>query len=156
MSTTHLEVGRVGKAHGLKGEVFVTLSTNRVERLDPGATLLADDRPLEVLWARPQQNRYVVAFVGVDDREGAEALRGATLWAEPIDDPDALWVHELVGVEVVDVDGNSVGTVEGLEANPASDLLVLDTGALVPLEFVVAGPEAGRITIDPPPGLLEL
>jgi 16S rRNA processing protein RimM len=156
VSTTHLEVGRVGKAHGLKGEVFVTLSTNRVERLDPGATLLADDRPLEVLWARPQQNRYVVAFVGVDDREGAEALRGATLWAEPIDDPDALWVHELVGVEVVDVDGNSVGTVEGLEANPASDLLVLDTGALVPLEFVVAGPEAGRITIDPPPGLLEL
>jgi 16S rRNA processing protein RimM len=156
VSATQLEIGRIGKPHGLKGEVFVTLSTNRVERLDPGSVLTADGRALEVRHARPHQNRYVVAFVGVEDRHAAEALRGASLWADPIDDPDALWVHDLVGAEVVDTDGARVGSVEAVEANPASDLLVLDSGALVPMRFVVSGPDDGRITIDPPDGLLDL
>jgi 16S rRNA processing protein RimM len=64
-------------------------------------------------------------------------------------------VHELIGATAVLVDGTEVGTVDGVEANPASDLLVLDSGALVPVVFVTAH-EPGRVTIDPPEGLLDL
>ena len=88
------------------------------------------------------------------DHAGAEGLRGAVLSAEPLDDPDALWVHQLVGSEVVDTDGGAHGAVVAVEANPASDLLVLESGALVPLRFVVeSGP--GRVVVDPPAGLLD-
>ncbi len=71
------------------------------------------------------------------------------------DDDDVLWVHELVGREVVLVDGTRVGVVTEMEANPASDLLVLDTGALVPVVFIT-GTDDGRVTIDPPDGLFDL
>lgn len=74
--------------------------------------------------------------------------------AEPIEDPDALFVHDLIGAEVVEVSGRSHGHVASVEANPASDLLVLESGALVPLVFVV-GRELGRLVVDPPAGLLE-
>lgn len=94
----------------------------------------------------PHQGRWIVAFAGVADRSGAEALRDTVLWAPPLDEPTTLWVHELVGAEVVGVEGRSHGRVEGVEANPASDLLVLDGGGLVPLCFVVshAGPGGDR------------
>ena len=66
-----------------------------------------------------------------------------------------LWVHELIGATVVDVAGGHLGKVVSIEANPASDLLVLDGGALVPLRFVTtAGP--GMLTVDAPAGLFEL
>jgi 16S rRNA processing protein RimM len=104
--------------------------------------------------SRPHQHRYIVTFDGVD-RDRAEALRGVVLLAEAIEDPDALWVHDLIGAEVVDVDGVVRGTVESVEANPASDLLVLDSGALVPLRFVVGRGER-QLTIDPPAGLFEV
>ena len=78
----------------------------------------------------------------------------AVLSAPPLDDPAALWVHELVGAEVVDTAGLPLGTVDAVQANPASDLLVLAGGGLVPLRFVVAH-EPGRVTVDPPPGLLD-
>ncbi|MDQ1402055.1 MAG: rRNA processing protein RimM [Actinomycetota bacterium] len=150
-----LEVGRVGKPHGLKGEVMVHLVTDRTERVAPG-TVLATDRgePLTVVRSSPHQKNWIVAFEGVTSREGAEALRGTLLQAEPLDDPDALWVHELVGSEVVDLTGRSHGLVTAVEANPASDLLVLEGGGLVPLRFVTAH-EPGRVTIDPPAGLLD-
>ena len=67
---------------------------------------------------------------------------------------DVLWVHDLVGAHVVEADGTERGTVTAVEANPASDLLVLDTGGLVPLRFVVFH-EAGRVVIDPPAGLFD-
>ena len=85
----------------------------------------------------------------------ADALRDTVLMAEPIDDPDGLWVHRLIGAEVVDPAGTVVGIVGAVEANPASDLLVLDTGALIPLRFVV-GQEPGRLVVDLPAGLLDL
>jgi 16S rRNA processing protein RimM len=77
------------------------------------------------------------------------------LLAEPIDDPEGLWVHQLVGAEVVDAGGSTVGRVTAVEANPASDLLVLDSGALIPLRFVLAH-QHGRLEVDLPPGLLDL
>lgn len=147
-----LEVGRITKAHGIRGEVIVELSTNRTERVAPGAVLETDRGALTVVRATPHQGRWIVQFEGVDGRSGAEALRGVILRAEPIHDPDSLWVHELIGSTVVDVGGIERGTVVSVVANPASDLLELDSGALVPLRFVVSG-EAGRVVVDPPTGL---
>jgi 16S rRNA processing protein RimM len=66
-----------------------------------------------------------------------------------------LWVHEVVGCEVVDRAGAHIGRVEAVEANPAHDLLVLDSGALVPMPFVVEH-SATRVVVDLPDGLLEL
>ena len=142
------------RPHGLRGEVVVDLVTNRTERVAPGSVLSTPSGELRVVRASPHQQRWIVAFDGVSDRDGAEALRGAVLSAAPLDDPGALWVHELVGKEVVDVDGRRLGAVEAVEANPASDLLVLDGGALVPLRFVVSS-ESGRVVVDPPAGLLD-
>jgi len=150
-----LEVGRVVKPHGVRGDVIVELVTNRPEqRLAAGSVLDSDRGPLEVVSARPHQGRWIVLFAGYADRDAAETLRGAVLRADPLEEQDALWVHELIGAVVVDLSGRSYGPVEAVEANPASDLLVLAGEQLVPLAFVVEQGD-GRVVIDPPPGLLE-
>ena len=149
-----LEVGRIVKAHGIRGEVIVELSTNHTERVAPGTVLDSDRGPMKILASSPHQGRFIVAFEGVPDRTAAERLRGVGLRAEPLDIEGELWVHELIGCEVVDVAGRSLGQVESVEANPASDLLVLGGGGLVPLRFVVSA-DAGRVTVDIPEGLLE-
>ena len=92
-----LEVGRVAKPHGLRGEVVVALSTNRPERVAKGTVLHTEQGPLTVTASRPHQHRHIVRFAGVDTREAADALHGLVLSAEPLEDPDALWVHELIG-----------------------------------------------------------
>ena len=156
-----LVVGRVGRAHGLHGEVAVTFSSNRPERSEPGAVLFAGDRELMVDASRPHQGRMLVHFAGVDDRTAAERLLGLELTADPLagDDgtlaDDELWVHEVVGAEVFDRAGTPVGRVVAVEANPAHDLLVLDGGALVPMVFVVEHRD-GELVIDPPDGLLDI
>jgi len=127
------------RPHGLRGEVVVRLVTDRTERLATGAVLSSSVGDLEVVRASPSRDRWIVSFAGVLDRDGAEALRDVVLRAEPIADPDALWVHELHGCDV---------------ANPASDILVLEGGGLVPLRFVVEH-GAGRLVVDVPDGLLE-
>jgi 16S rRNA processing protein RimM len=77
------------------------------------------------------------------------------LRAPALEDADALWVHELVGATVVRAgDGAEVGRVRAVVANPASDLLELEDGTLVPVRFVVSAGD-GRVEVDPPPGLLE-
>jgi len=151
-----LEVGRIVKPHGIRGEVIVDLSTNRTERLDAGNVLSSDAGDMEVLHSSPHQHRWIVAFRGVEDRNRAEELRGTVLRAEPLEaegDDDTLWVHELIGAEMYDTEGRFYGTVDEVEANPASDLLVIGK-ALVPLTFVVDQQE-GRVVIDPPAGLIE-
>ena len=156
-----LEVGRIGRAHGLRGEVAVTFVSDRSERTRPGAALFAvlpsgEERALRVASARPHQGRWLVCFDGVADRAQAEALRGCTLEADELPAaPGDLWVHDLVGSVVVDRDGSELGRVVAVEANPAHDLLVLDGGALVPITFVVDH-RPGRIEVDVPDGLLEL
>jgi 16S rRNA processing protein RimM len=154
-----LEVGRIVKAHGLRGEVVVALVTNRPERVGVGSELQGPDTSFVVRSSRPFEatgdGRWIVQFAGVADRAAADALRGTVLRALPLDDPDALWAHELIGAEVVDIRGEPLGRVDSIESNPASDLLVLAGGGLIPLRFVT-GREAGRVTVDIPPGLLEL
>lgn len=154
-----LEVGRIDRPHGVRGEVVVSLVTNRTERLEPGAELHAPGGPLRVRRARPFGKRWVVAFEGYGDRDAAERLREAVLRAAPIEDPAELWVHELIGAEVVCSEDVARGRVTAVQANPASDLLVLDSGALVPLTFVVSTDTSGdgpsRVVVDAPPGLFE-
>jgi len=153
--TELLEVGRITKAHGLRGEVVVVLSTDRTERLDRGSVLETDRGPLTVEAARRHQQSWLVSFEGVLDRTAAEDLHGLTLRAEPIDDEGEVWVHDLIGATVVDADGTELGTVTAVEDNPAADLLVLEGGALIPMTFVV-GTAPGRLTVEIPEGLLDL
>jgi 16S rRNA processing protein RimM len=142
MAPSRLEVARVGRAHGLRGEVAVTFTSNRPERTA----------------ARRHQGRWLVQFDDVRDRTQAEQLLGVVLTGDVIDDQDLgdhLWVHEMIGSAVVDRDGHELGTVASVEANPAHDLLVLDGGALIPIVFVTEH-AAGRIIVDVPDGLFEL
>ena len=150
-----LEVGEVVRPHGLKGGVVVRLVTDQVDRLDAGSTLESDRGTLTVRTSRPLKDRFVVSFAGVDTPEGAEALRGLVLRSEPLEIPGVLWVDEVIGAAVVTMDGTRLGTVEAVEANPASDLLVLDTGVLVPVRFVVGGLEDATLTVEVPEGLVE-
>ncbi len=156
-----LEIGRIVRPHGIRGAVVVHLVTNRLERLAPGSLLsssggCAEPRRapavLEVVESRPHQGRYIVRFAGVSSIDAAETLRDVVLSAPPLDDPDALFVHELIGRRVVDATGADRGTVVSVQANPASDLLVLDRGGLVPLRFVV-GRSGDEILVDAPDGL---
>ncbi len=151
-----LEVGRITRPHGVRGDVNVLLTTNRAERLAKGAVLSTPDGPLKVLSSRPHKNGFIVRFAGLDDRTSAEDLSGTILSAEPIDDPEELWVHELVGAMVVDQDNNQRGCVTRLLENPASDLMELDSGALVPVQFVVSHIANETIRVDVPDGLFDL
>jgi 16S rRNA processing protein RimM len=151
-----LEIGHIRRAHGLRGEVFVQLLSDNPVRLEPGASLRSGDRHFTVATSRVASNgRRVVKFVEIEDRTAAERLANTALYAPPLDDPDALWVHELIGSTVVDVDGLDRGRCVSVLANPASDLLELESGALVPTVFVVSAVD-GVITIDPPDGLFDL
>ena len=152
---TNLEIGRIGKAHGLRGEVTAVITSDRPERTAPGAVWFLDARPFTVRAIRPFQQKWIAQLDGVDTREAAEALTGTVIMGEPIDDDDALWVHELVGGIVVTADGQEWGPVTGVYPNPASDLLELADGTLIPTVFVTDGsglPE--RVVVDPPEGLL--
>jgi len=152
-----LAVGRVTKAHGLRGEVVVQLWTDLTERLDPGSVLATPRGTLTVEHARRFQDRWIVQFEGIVDRSQAERMRGIELAAPAVDVPGKLWVHELVGALVSDATGTTLGTVQAVEPNPASDLLVLDGGGLIPLRFVTErDAEAGTLIVDIPEGLLDL
>ena len=151
-----LSVGRVARPHGLSGDVVVELWTDRTERLDAGTVLSSDLGELRVTSSRPHGVRHLVRFEGVHDREGAEALRGVELRAAPLHVEGVLWVHELVGATVVTVADRRIGTVVALEDNPASDLLVLDNGVLVPLRFVVTAVPGAKVIVDIPEGLADI
>ena len=151
-----LEVGRIIKAQGLRGQVLVDLWTDRHERLRAGTQLLTERGPMVVTASAPHQQRFIVSFEGVFTREDAERLRGLVLSAPGLDDErDVIWIDQLFGAEVYDGAGVLRGVVTNVEANPASDLLVLDSGALVPLTFVIRVEANQRIDVDVPEGLFE-
>jgi 16S rRNA processing protein RimM len=155
-----LTVGRVLRAHGLAGEVVVDLWTDQTQRLDPGSSLDTPRGALRVVSSRPlggPKNRYLVRFESVGDRQAAEALRGLDLSAEPLELPGTLWVHQLVGALVRDSGGRELGRVAAVESNPASDLLVLEAGGLIPVRFVTGhDPSRHTVDVDIPDGLLEV
>jgi len=139
--------------------VVVQLWTDQTQRVDPGSELTTPRGTLTVVWSTPfGPDRYIVQFEGVLDRDAADGLRGVELEAEPLEDvADVLWVHELVGATVRDAVGNELGVIASVEANPASDLMVLESGGLIPVRFVTAHDAAAHtVEVDIPDGLLDL
>ncbi len=153
-----LEVGRIGKPHGVKGDVFVTFTSDVEQRRQVGARFIVitgkDHKELVTETIRAQADRFVVHFHDVADRTAAEALTNKFLYAEPLNEGDALWVHELIGSTVIDVDGDTWGTCVAVVSNPAHDIVELDNGLLIPIPFVESCD--GDVTIiRPPAGLRE-
>lgn len=167
-----LTVARIGRAHGLRGEVALDVRTDDpAARLAAGAVLPTEPAasgPLTVLRTREQQGRWFVTFAEAPDRTAAEALRGVELLVEVADedpgaedDEDAWYPHELTGLRAEHVDGRVLGEVVGLEHLPAQDALVLrePDGARTLVPFVraivpVVDVAGGRVVLDPPGGLL--
>ncbi|MFM1790277.1 MAG: ribosome maturation factor RimM [Actinomycetota bacterium] len=154
-----LEVGRIGKPHGVRGDTYVTFTSDVEERHSVGSVLVIETpqgrRELVITKSRPEKERFVVHFEGIDDRNDVEKLTNKMLYGAPIDSDDALWVHELIGSTVVDASGATIGTCVSVLQNPAHELLELDNGALVPMPFVLSCAD-GVTTIDPPEGLFDL
>ena len=163
-------VARVGKAHGLRGEVTVQVLTGAPdERFVPGATFATEPAaagPLVLRSARDNNGILLLGFEHTDDRSGAEALRGTRLLAEVLADTgeEEVWYErDLVGLRAVTVDGAQIGEVTALQSRPAQDLLVLRLSggreALVPFVTAIVPEvdiEGGRVVLNPPPGLLDL
>lgn len=169
-----LTVARIGRAHGLRGEVALDLRTDDPRtRLADGAVLATEPSeagPLTVQRTRTQQSRWFVTFAEAADRTAAEALRGVVLVvdsdqdtaAADDDEPDAWYPHELAGLRAEHAaDGRTLGEVIGLEHLPAHDVLVLrePDGARTLVPFVhaivpVVDVAGGRVVLDPPGGLL--
>jgi 16S rRNA processing protein RimM len=163
-------VARIGKAHGLRGEVTVQVLTGAPdERFVPGSTFVTEPAatgPLVLRSARDNNGILLLGFEHVEDRSGAEALRGTRLLADVLaddDDEDTWYERDLVGLKAVTTGGNEIGEVTALESRPAQDLLVLrlTDGREARVPFVTAivpevDIEGGRVVLDPPPGLLDL
>ncbi len=163
-------VGRIGRPHGIRGEVTVEPRTDEPdERFAPGAVLSVDGPVHELVVDRTHwhSGRLLVTFAGVPDRTAAEALRGLLLHVERADDetpddPDEYYDSTLTGCAVELADGTSIGAVEEVLHLPSQDLLVVrgpeDREVLVPFlaAFVPTVDVVGRrIVIDPPAGLLD-
>jgi 16S rRNA processing protein RimM len=163
-----LVIGRIGRAHGVRGDLFVEPMTDEPDHRYADGTVLmtSNDTTLTVATSKWHSGRFVVHFAGFDDRNSAETLRGLTLSIE-VDpsqspqDPDEYYDHQLVGLNVVLADGTHVGTIGEVIHLPSQDLLtVLRVGeaeALIPFvtEFVPDINLATKtVVITPPPGLL--
>ncbi len=168
-----LVVGRMGRAHGVRGDVFVDVRTDEPEaRFVVGSLLVTDPAtvgPLTVARVRWHSGKLVMGFEGFDDRDAVAVLRGVLLVIDsselaPLDDPDEFHDHELVGLAVRTVEGAALGAVTEVIHGPAGELLVVvpeggGTEVLVPFvrEIVpTVDVAARRIVVDPPAGLLDL
>ncbi len=171
---TQLRVGRLVKAHGLKGAIKLELYTDDPDgRFVPGATFTLQvpesspwhGKPLTVREFKWMNSHPVAFFEGVDDRDAAEGLIRAILWVDedlqtsPAEE-DAWFDHQLVGLDVVR-DGQTVGKVARVDHFPAQDLLIVkvrDDEVLVPFVKAIV-PEVdipgGRVIVTPPAGLFE-
>ena len=169
-------IARIGKPHGLLGEVTVQLHTDEPERRLAVGTAVDTEagagtgvpRVLTVRSTRVHNGVWLVAFDEVPDRTGAESLRGTRLVVDradvpPPDDEDVFSEDQLRGLAVVDPAGTPLGSVGGLELGAAQDRLVilLPDGREAQVPFVAAlvpevDLEGGRVVVDAPPGLLDL
>lgn len=150
-----LEVGRVGKPHGVRGDLHVYFTTDRAERWKVGAQLWIAGEWRTVQTAKPQVDHHICHFEGFDVRETSARLTNAPVYAEPIDDADAVWVHDLIGAQVVEVDGTVRGKCVSVLDNPSGPMMELDSGALVPSVFIESFAD-GVATVETPEGLFEL
>ncbi|WP_397545142.1 ribosome maturation factor RimM [Salinibacterium sp.] len=173
-NNSQLRVGRLTKAHGLKGAIKVELYTDAPERrFVPGAVFSLQvptssdwhGKSLELIELRFYNAQPVAFFKGVLDRSSAETLIKAILWiehdpAEKSDEEDAWFDHQLIGLTVIR-EGAQVGTISHIDHFPAQDLITVATATgdvLVPfVKAIVAAVdiEAGTMTVTPPLGLFE-
>ncbi|MFD4713113.1 ribosome maturation factor RimM [Streptomyces sp. NPDC058430] len=166
-----LVVARIGRAHGIKGEVTVEVRTDEPElRLGPGAVLATDPAstgPLTIETGRVHSGRLLLRFEGVRDRTAAEALRNTLLIAEVDpeelpEDEDEYYDHQLMDLDVVTTDGVEVGRITEISHLPSQDLFIVERpdGSEVMIPFVEEivteiDLEEQRAIIDPPPGLID-
>ncbi|MGW6154532.1 ribosome maturation factor RimM [Streptomyces sp. NPDC055144] len=166
-----LVVARIGRAHGIKGEVTVEVRTDEPElRLGPGAVLATDPAstgPLTIETGRVHSGRLLLRFEGVRDRTAAEALRNTLLIAEVDpeelpEDEDEFYDHQLMDLDVVTTDGVEVGRITEISHLPSQDLFIVERpdGSEVMIPFVEEivteiDLEEQRAIIDPPPGLID-
>ncbi|WCC79208.1 ribosome maturation factor RimM [Cutibacterium equinum] len=168
-ATVEAVVGRVGRAHGLRGDVVVEVRTDEPdERFGVGATVRIEGtrRELTVARSRWAKNSLIVAFTQVADRNGAEELRGSVLVVDVVadeepDDPDEFWDRQLRGLVVVDQAGQRRGSVKDVLHMPAQDVLVIDVDGeqhLVPFVSQLVPTvdlAAGHVVVTSVPGLLD-
>ncbi|MEQ7124731.1 ribosome maturation factor RimM [Actinopolymorpha sp. B11F2] len=160
-------VGRVGRAHGIRGEVAVDVRSDQPElRFTVGAEFATDRGVVRIESLRWHGARLLVAFEGVEDRTAAEQLRGVLLVVdvpddEQLDDPDEFYDHQLVGLRVATVGGEHLGEVAEVLHLQMQDVLAVrtDDGREILVPFVAAivpgvDVDAGTVTIDPPEGLI--
>ncbi|MDX3539065.1 ribosome maturation factor RimM [Streptomyces sp. MB09-01] len=166
-----LVVARIGRAHGIKGEVTVEVRTDEPElRLSPGAVLKTEPAtagPLTIETGRVHSGRLLLRFAGVKDRTGAEALRNILLIAEvdPAELPeeeDEYYDHQLMDLDVVLEDGTEIGRITEISHLPSQDLFIVErpdgSEVMIPfVEEIVAeiDLEEQRCVITPPPGLID-
>ncbi len=159
-----IRVGRIGRPHGVRGEVTVLAETDDPYRFAPDSRLTGTaGTELVVLRSRPYRDRgLVVAFDGFADRSAAETLRGTILFAPATArselPPGEYWSDQLVGLVAVSPDGAMLGEVAAVESGGPQDRLVVITpdgrAVLVPfVDAIVGDPIAGRIEIRDPGGL---
>jgi 16S rRNA processing protein RimM len=165
-------VGRIGRPHGVRGDVVVGVRTDEPELRFAVGSRLDTDRPgvgpLTVAAARWQSGELIVRFDGIGDRTAAAGLRGIWLSVDssslaPPDDPDEFRDHELIGLSVHTADGAVVGVVADVRHH-GQDLLAVRPAAgtgeiLVPfVKAIVTDVDvsSGVLVIDPPAGLLNL
>jgi 16S rRNA processing protein RimM len=171
---SQLRVGRLTKAHGLKGAIKVELYTDAPERrFVPGAVFSLQvpsssdwhGKALELIELRFYNAQPVAFFKNVIDRSTAETLVKAILWidhdpAEKSDEEDAWFDHQLIGLSVIR-DGAVVGTIAHIDHFPAQDLITVTTATgdvLVPFVKAIVTSvdiETGTMTVTPPFGLFE-
>jgi 16S rRNA processing protein RimM len=158
-------VGKITRAHGLKGEVSVEVRSDNPDRFAEGTSVLLEDgRPLTIARTHQHGKRLLLTFVGVEDRNAAEALQGRLLmvpeaWLPDLPDGE-YWPHQLEGCAVVTESGRDLGVVVEVIANPANDLWVAQdadgTETLIPaIRGVVTevAPDAKRILVRDVPGI---
>ncbi|GAA5073216.1 ribosome maturation factor RimM [Streptomyces similanensis] len=166
-----LVVARIGRAHGIKGEVTVEVRTDEPElRLAPGAVLATEPAaagPLTIETGRVHSGRLLLRFAGVGDRTAAEALRNTLLIAEVDpeelpEDEDEYYDHQLMDLDVVTEDGTAVGRITEISHLPSQDLFIVERpdGSEVMIPFVESivteiDLEEQRAVIAPPPGLID-
>lgn len=167
---TTVVIGRIGRAHGVRGEVSVDVRTDEPERrYVVGTSMRVEEsgRALVVRAVREHQGRLLVRFDGIDDRTAAESVRGSVLVVDidPVEtpeDPAEFYDHQLVGLVVRSADGADVGAVVQVVHLPAQDALAVrtpdDGELLIPfVEALVPSVDvaAGFVTVADVPGLLD-
>ena len=166
-----LEIGRITRGHGLKGEVRVESFAESPD-IFSGTLWLADGKnppfPKKITGMKTHQGHVLLRLEGVNDRTAAEGLRGLTILADAASLPElpdgGVYLHELIGLQVVDAATDAaIGALERVDARSGQEIWVIRTEEgkeiLFPaVEEFVAGidPEAGTVRVTPPPGLLEL